>query len=277
MGLLRSIKSIFVKTDNNTRIDEITNLLLASDVSYATTRYIVEKIKNSNNIDNDLQKIVGGILSTAEVDLHITSKPFVVFMYGVNGSGKTTTIVKLVNMFQKQGKKVVVAACDTFRSAAADQLSVSLNKLNCSVITAEKENADPASVAFNASKKAVEENYDVLIIDTAGRLHTNTNLMSELQKIHKVTIKNLPSAGYVNIAIVDSTIGQNSLIQIQKFNEVIPISGVIITKLDTSSKGGALLSIIHEMKKKVYFVCYGRGFDEIKKFEAEAFTKDFID
>lgn len=278
MGLLSNIKSLFIKdVIDDSAIQQLKELLLMHDVSYETTEYLVKKISKSKNPTEDLQKELLKILQIAETNFQCNSKPFVIFMYGVNGSGKTTTIVKLCNMLQKQDKKVLVAACDTFRAAASEQLSHSLQKINCPVIVQEKDKTDPASIAFIASKKTIEENFDVLIVDTAGRLHTNSNLMDELAKIHRVVLKNLPNAQYTNIAIMDSTIGQNSITQIKGFDAIIPISGVIVTKLDTSAKGGAMISIIHEMKKKIYFTCFGSDISNISPFNAEKFTNSFLE
>ncbi|MFT4967029.1 MAG: fused signal recognition particle receptor [Candidatus Deianiraeaceae bacterium] len=277
MGLLSGIKSLFAHKVDSNKVASLKELLLVSDVSYTTTEYLINKVHKSNNIADDLQKELKKILIQAEVKFECKSKPFVIFMYGINGSGKTTTILKIANLLQNQGKKVLVAACDTFRAAAANQLSQILNTIACECVCAETEKSDPASVAFIASKKVIEENYDVLIVDTAGRLHTNTNLMAELAKIHKVTLKNLPNAEHLNIVIMDATIGQNSLIQVQKFNEVVPISGAIITKLDTLAKGGAIVSVIHEMKTKVYFTCHGSKANAIKVFEAETFIEQFLE
>ena len=278
MSLLKSVKSLFTTKEVNPELlHSFRELLLMSDVSYNVTEFLVNKVQKSKNITEDLQVEIVKILQKAEAKFEVKTTPFVIFMYGVNGSGKTTTIAKLVNILQSQGKKVLVAACDTFRAAAAEQLSFELSKINCKVVVAENEKAQPSSVAFVASKKVVDDNYDVLIVDTAGRLHTNTNLMAELEKIHKTTIKNLPNAEFLNIAIMDATIGQNSIVQIQQFNSIIPISGVIITKMDTSAKGGAVISVIHEMQKKVYFICKGTGLADIIPFNAKAFAKEFLE
>lgn len=277
MSLFKSVKSLFIKQEVNSELlHSLRELLLMSDVSYNVTEHLINKIQKSKDITAELQTEIVKILKKAETTFEVKTTPFVIFMYGVNGSGKTTTITKLVNILQKQNKKVLVAACDTFRAAAAEQLSHELAKINCEVVVAQNEKAQPSSVAFVASKKVVEENYDVLIVDTAGRLHTNTNLMAELEKIHKTTLKNLPNAEFLNIAIMDATIGQNSIMQIQQFNSVVPISGVIITKMDTSAKGGAILSVIHEMQKKVYFICKGRALEDISPFNAENFAKEFL-
>ena len=278
MGLFKSVKSLFTKENDPNTLNNLKELLITYDVSYHTASFLIEKIKKSKNIDYDLKEEIEKILKQAEIPFECKSKPFVIFMYGINGSGKTTTIVKLANLLQNQGKKVLVAGCDTFRSAAADQLEIALSEISCPII---RNNSDqpiePASVAFNACKKVVEENFDILIIDTAGRLHTNTNLMAELQKIHKITLKNLPNCEYFNIAIMDATIGQNSIKQITKFNDSIPISGVIITKLDTSAKGGTLVSVIHEMKQKVFFECFGSKKEDIKPFSSKDFVKTFLE
>ncbi len=277
MGLLKSIKSLFKKEVDLEKSASLKDLLLTYDVSYSVATFLIDKVKKSKEIDVDLQKEINKILKNAQSPFECNSKPFVIFMYGINGSGKTTTILKLANILQNQGKKVLVAACDTFRSAAADQLETALSEISCPVIRGESEKTEPAALAFNACKRTLEENFDVLIIDTAGRLHTNANLMAELAKIHKITLKNLPDCKHLNIAIMDATIGQNSISQIAKFDEIIPISGVIITKLDTSAKGGALISVIHEMKKKVYFTCFGSKKEDIKPFNAEEFSQDFLE
>jgi fused signal recognition particle receptor len=277
MKLFGNIKSFFLKNEDQAQnINEVQNLLIMNDMSYITASHIAKKVSSNKSTAETLTKTILEIAKNAEVQLQYKTTQMVVFVMGINGSGKTTTIVKLANIMQKQGKKVLVAACDTFRSAASDQLATALSKINCPVQIAQHDKADPSSVAFVASKRTIEESFDVLIIDTAGRLHTNTNLVLELAKIHSVTKKNLPNAHFINIAIMDATIGQNSISQIQKFDSVVPISGVIITKMDTSAKGGALISIIHEMQKKVYFVCNGNGIDAIAKFNAEQFTQDFL-
>lgn len=277
MGLFKSVKLLFRKEIDFEKSASLKDLLLTYDVSYNTTTFLIDKVKKSKEIDSDLQKEIFKILKDAQAPFECNTKPFVIFMYGINGSGKTTTILKLANILQNKGKKVLVAACDTFRSAAADQLQTALLEISCPVIRGDSEKTEPAALAFNACKKTLEENFDVLIIDTAGRLHTNANLMAELAKIHKITLKNLPNSQHLNIAIMDATIGQNSISQIAKFNEIIPISGVIITKLDTSAKGGSLISVIHEMKKKVYFTCFGSKKDDIKPFNAEEFAKEFLE
>ena len=277
MSLFKSVKSLFKKEIDVEKSASLKNLLLTNDVSYNTTTFLIDKVKKSKEIDFDLQKEIFKILKDAQAPFECNTKPFVIFMYGINGSGKTTTILKLANILQNQGKKVLVAACDTFRSAAADQLETALLEISCPVIRSDSEKTEPAALAFNACKKTLEEDFDVLIIDTAGRLHTNTNLMAELAKIHKITLKNLPHSQHLNIAIMDATIGQNSISQIAKFNEIIPISGVIITKLDTSAKGGSLISVIQEMKKKVYFTCFGSKKEDIKPFNAEDFAKEFLE
>ncbi len=281
MGLLKSVKSLFKKEVDKEKLENLKELLLTYDVSYTTATFLIEKIKKSKEITTDLQREIEKILKEAETQFEFKStqvgKPFVIFMYGVNGSGKTTTILKLANLLQKQGQKVLVAACDTFRSAAADQLQTALSEIACPIIRTDSDKTEPAALAFNACRRTIDENFDVLIIDTAGRLHTNTNLMAELVKIHKVTLKSLPESEYANIAIMDATIGQNSISQITKFDEIIPISGVIITKLDTSAKGGALISVIHEMKKKVYFTCFGSKKEDIKQFNSSQFVKEFLE
>lgn len=276
MSLFDNIKSFFAKEKREENVNAIQNMLILNDISYGTASFIASKAAKSKDSQSSIREIITGIVKNAEAKIEYKTKPFVIFIFGINGSGKTTTIVKLANMLQKEGKKVLVAACDTFRSAASEQLSTALAKIDCPVQKAENEKADPSSIAFLASKRTVSEDFDILIVDTAGRLHTNTNLVSELVKIHTVTTKNLPNAGFVNIAIMDATIGQNSLLQIQKFNAALPISGIIITKLDTSAKGGALISVIHEMQKKVFFVCNGTGVEDIKPFDADSFTKEFI-
>ena len=277
MKLLSGIKALFVKGEKYEQsANDVQNMLVMNDISYSTASHIAKKVASKKDVGAALQEAIVEIMKNAEINFEYKTNPMVVFVMGINGSGKTTTIVKLANMMQNQGKKVLVAACDTFRSAASDQLATALAKINCPVQEAQNAKADPSSVAFVAGKKVIDEGFDVLIIDTAGRLHTNTNLVLELAKIHSVAMKNLPNAHFVNIAIMDATIGQNSITQIQKFNSVLPISGVIITKLDTSAKGGALVSVIYEMQKKVYFVCNGNGINDIEIFNAEKFTKEFL-
>ena len=199
-------------------------------------------------------------------DIIFKDVPTVLLVVGVNGVGKTTSIAKLANRYVKMNKKVMLAAADTFRAGAIEQLKEWGNRLNIEVITGAV-NSDPASVAYTAAKKAKENNIDLLIVDTAGRLQTKTNLMNELSKISRVISKEIPNAPHETFLILDATTGQNGVIQAKAFNEATKITGAVITKMDGTSKGGILLAIRHELNIPVRFMGLGETLDDLKEFD----------
>ena len=212
------------------------------------------------------------ILDKVPNGLELKTKPAVILVVGVNGVGKTTSIGKIANNLRKQGKKVVVAAADTFRAAAVEQLEIWAKRADVDIVK-RNEGSDPASVVYDAIKITKEKNADVLICDTAGRLHTKKYLMDELLKIGKVIEKELPDAEKETLMVIDSTTGQNAIIQVKAFKEVVPITGLILTKLDGTAKGGVVIGIVNENSIPVKFVGVGEKIDDMEVFN----SKDFVD
>ena len=208
--------------------------------------------------------------------MKLETKPSVILVVGVNGAGKTTSIGKMAANFKKEGKKVLVAAADTFRAAAIEQLEVWVDRAGVDILK-RPEGSDPASVVFDASKKAKEENYDILIVDTAGRLHTKKNLMDELNKIQRIIDKELADCSQEILIVLDGTTGQNALIQAKEFSEVTKITGIVLTKLDGTAKGGVVIGICNELKIPVKYIGVGEKIDDLQKFSSEDFIKAILD
>lgn len=250
---------------------ELETVLLSSDVGPETTQYILSRV-NPENPEDSLKKILVQILEPCAKPLPIPTKPMVILVVGVNGSGKTTTIGKLAHYFQKQDKKVILAAGDTFRAAAIEQLQTWGNR-NQTTVIAQAHGADSAAVIFDACQAAKARDFDILLADTAGRLHTQLHLMDELKKIKRVLAKVDASAPHETLLVLDSTIGQNALKQIEEFNQAIGLTGLIVTKLDGTAKGGVLFTIAHRYQLPVRFIGVGEGIEDLKPFNAEEFTE----
>ena len=262
-------------------LDELEELLIGSDVGVKATEEIIndirhlareKRLKQSDEVLSLLQDEITRILGETKIwqppDVH----PLVILVAGVNGTGKTTTIGKLAYIFKQDGKSVLLAGCDTFRTAANEQLDIWAERAGADIVKG-IEGADPASVAFDAMNKAISKGYDVLIIDTAGRLHTKKNLMEELRKLSRVVSKRLPGAPQERWLVLDATIGQNGIRQAKMFDEAIDITGIILAKLDSSSKGGVVIAIKKELNIPVLFVGTGEKIENIAPFSAD----DFID
>lgn len=258
--------------------EELENLLITADIGYKTTEEIIVELKKRNiksidELKSNLIDLVGSVLKRYEGKINITSPlPFCILIVGVNGVGKTTTIAKLGNFFKKEGKKVVFGAGDTFRAAAIEQLEVWGNRLNIDVVK-QKEGADPAAVAYDSLKYAQSQNADVLIIDTAGRLHTKTNLMEELRKIKRVISRENSAYPQETLLILDATVGQNAISQTKTFKELIDISGIVMTKLDGTAKGGILINISREFNIPIKFIGTGEKIDDLEYFNAVEFAE----
>ena len=207
--------------------------------------------------------------------LDLSTKPSVIMVIGVNGAGKTTTIGKLCHQLKSEGKKVIVAAADTFRAAAIDQLQVWGERTGCPVI-AHQEGSDPAAVAYDAVKAAVARKVDVLLIDTAGRLQTKANLMEELKKINRVIDREIPGAPHETLLVLDASSGQNAISQAQLFTKAAPISGIVLTKLDGTAKGGVVIGIKSELSMPVKWIGVGEGIDDLRPFVAKDFAKALL-
>ena len=272
--------SNFRKVDEEL-LEELEEILIMSDIGVETATEIIsklreriklEKITEEQGVKKALKEEMQKILDKVPNGLELKTKPAVILVVGVNGVGKTTSIGKIANNLKKQGKKVVVAAADTFRAAAVEQLEIWANRAGVDIVK-RKEGSDPASVVFDAIKITKEKNADVLICDTAGRLHTKKYLMDELLKIGKVIEKELPEAEKETLMVIDSTTGQNAIIQVKAFKEVVPITGLILTKLDGTAKGGVVIGIVNENSIPVKFVGVGEKIDDMEVFN----SKDFVD
>ena len=275
-----NVFSNFRKVDEDL-LEELEETLIMSDIGMETSVEIIErlrqKIKKENikeveEVKNALRLIMQDILEVNDKALKLNTKPSVILVIGVNGVGKTTSIGKIANNLKKNGKKVLMAAADTFRAAAVEQLEIWANRVGCDIVKKE-EGADPASVVFDAIKQAKEQNTDVLICDTAGRLHNKKYLMDELYKIQKVIDKELPDADKEVLLVIDATTGQNAISQVKAFKEVAPITGLVLTKLDGTAKGGVVIGIVNENKIPVKFIGVGETIDDMEVFN----SKEFVD
>lgn len=257
--------------------EELEEAMLTADMGVTATEQILdefkdevyrEKITDTEKAKNLLKRIM---VDSISYDIPDYDYPLVILLAGVNGVGKTTAIGKLANYFKSTGKSVVVAAADTFRAAASDQLEVWADRANVRIIK-HKEGSDPASVVFDAISSAKARGDDVILVDTAGRLHNKKNLMDELKKIHKVIIRELPNADYRSYIVLDATTGQNALSQVEIFSEAIDIDGIILTKLDGTAKGGVVMAISAEQEIPVVFVGVGEKIDDLLPFDPEEFV-----
>jgi len=262
--------------------DEIEEAVILADAGIETAELLMSslkerwkrgQVKTSEDVKKvmreEIEKMLSGIEAPAATN---GSKPFVILCIGVNGVGKTTTIAKIANIYTSAGKKVLLGACDTFRAAAIEQLQVWADRLHIDVVK-HAEGSDPAAVAFDATKAAKARGIDILILDTAGRLHTKTNLMEEMKKVKRVVVKELEGATHETLLVVDATNGQNAIAQAKTFNEALSITGIVITKLDGTAKGGFLLPIAHSLKIPVRFIGVGEKIDDLIPFSAKDFSK----
>lgn len=280
---INDVFSAFRKVDEDL-LEELEEILIMSDIGFETANNIItklrerikkEKISDAEEIKKALKEEMKAILDETDNSLKLETKPSVVLVVGVNGVGKTTSIGKIANKFRKEGKKVILAAADTFRAAAVEQLEIWANRANVDIVKKE-EGADPASVVFDAIKKTREENADILICDTAGRLHNKKYLMDELLKIKKVIDKELPGSSKEILLVLDATTGQNAIEQVKAFKEVADITGLVLTKLDGTAKGGVVLGIVNENKIPVKFVGVGEKIDDMEVFNSEDFINAII-
>ena len=266
-------------------LEELEEALILSDVGFETTNKIIKelrdriktnKIEEAVEVKEALSEIISNILSENDSSLKLTTNPSVILVVGVNGAGKTTSIGKLASNFKAAGKKVLVAAADTFRAAAIEQLEEWTNRAGVDILK-RPEGADPASVAFDASRKAKVDGYDIVIIDTSGRLHTKKNLMEELGKIQRTIRKELPDADQEVLIVLDGTSGQNAVIQAKEFSKVTEMTGIILTKLDGTAKGGVVISICSELNIPVKFIGVGEKIDDLQTFDSKDFAKALLE
>lgn len=265
-------------------LDELEEVLIMSDIGMDTSIKIIsnlrekikkEKIQDEEEVKQALREEMQKILDGADKKLHLNTKPSVILVVGVNGVGKTTSIGKMANRLAKDGKKVVVAAADTFRAAAVEQLEIWAKRAGADIVKRD-EGVDPASVVFDAIKKTRENGADVLIVDTAGRLHNKKYLMDELNKIQKVINKEMPEADKEVLLVIDGTTGQNAISQVKAFKQETDITGIVLTKLDGTAKGGVVIGIVEENKIPVKFIGVGEQIDDMEIFNSEDFVKAII-
>ena len=277
---LDGVFGAFKKIDDDL-YDELEEALIMADIGARASFEIVEELRervkqkhitDAEGAKDELKAIICEILAGGDNKLHLDTKPTVILVIGVNGVGKTTTIGKLASKLKKEGKSVILAAADTFRAAAADQLQIWAERNDVSLIRL-SEGADPAAVIFDACNAAKSRGADVCICDTAGRLHNKKNLMDELGKIYRVIERELPSASKETLLVLDATTGQNAVNQAEEFNKVAKISGIVLTKLDGTAKGGIVVNIAKMLSVPVKFIGVGEGIDDLQEFDAQAFAK----
>ena len=288
MGLFDKIKKLnifsgFFSVDEDF-FEELEENLILSDMGMDTTLEAVEtlrermkanKIKEAEEVKACLREILVEMLDVGSTALDLTDKPAVILMIGVNGVGKTTTIGKLANLLKNQGNRVLLAAGDTFRAAAADQMAIWADRAKVDLVRHE-EGSDPAAVVFDAMNAARARKTDVVLVDTAGRLHNKQNLMNELNKIRRVIDREGTASSKEVLLVLDATTGQNGLIQAKQFGESAGITGIVLTKLDGTAKGGVVLAIAKEMGVPVKFVGLGEGIDDLQPFDAVAFAEALV-
>lgn len=281
------ISNVFANNkDIDKVIDELEETLILSDVGINTSVKICDNLrqelkkqvdKSESAIKELLKKEMEKILLSSSEDSNSYSldEKQVILIVGVNGVGKTTSIGKIANLYKKQGKKVLLAAADTFRAGAVEQLEIWAKRTNCDICSG-KEGQDPASVVFDAATKFKNEDYDILICDTAGRLHNKTNLMNELEKINRIIDKNLEGIKKEVLIVLDSTTGQNGAIQVKSFYEKTSLNGIILTKLDSTAKGGVVFSIVSELNLPIKYIGIGEQIDDIEIFNPKEFVEAII-
>ncbi len=277
MGGIESVMRSFVKIDEDF-LEELEEILITSDVGVGASEEIIDelrerirddRIKTRDDTMAALREIISGMIGESE-PLHLDTKPSVILVIGVNGAGKTTSVGKISARLKAEGKRVVVAAADTFRAAAIDQLAVWCDRAGVELVK-QSEGSDPAAVVYDAANYARAKGADVLIVDTAGRLHNKKNLMNELAKINRVIDRELPGASRENLLVLDATTGQNAIIQAKEFGEAANITGLVLNKLDGTAKGGIVLSIRRELGLPVKFIGVGEKIDDMQPFDAEEF------
>ena len=282
-GQINRVFSSFKKVDEEF-LEELEEALIMSDIGMNTSLKIIDNlrkqvkkqnVKDEEEVKNLLREEMKQILDEVDNSLHLQTKPSVILVVGVNGVGKTTSIGKIANRLAKDGKKVVVAAADTFRAAAVEQLEIWAKRAGADIVKRD-EGSDPASVVYDAIKITKENDADVLIVDTAGRLHNKKYLMDELNKIQKVINKEMPDASKEVLLVIDGTTGQNAISQVNAFKQEADITGLVLTKLDGTAKGGVVIGIVEENKLPVKFIGIGEQIDDMEVFNSDEFVKAII-
>ena len=282
-NLSTKLRVLFSKNKlGNEFYEELEEILISADVSYATAQEIVsrikkqamdEKLKDENYVIELLRKAMVDILEESEVEP--PAYPCVIMLVGVNGVGKTTTVGKLAHYFLSQGKTVTVAAADTFRAAASEQLSIWADRAKVRIVKHE-EGSDPSAVIFDAVSSAKAKKTDVVIVDTAGRLHVKDNLMNELRKMDRVVTREYPEADFLKLLVLDATTGQNAVNQARVFDEAVELDGLVLTKLDGTAKGGFVFSLASELSLPVIFAGVGEKMDDLEFFDSKSFVEAIL-
>jgi len=262
---------------NSDSLEEIEELLILSDMGSETAEEVIEALKDRIDKGKEPIEVLKEVLvEILDIPFEVPqARPYVVSVVGVNGTGKTTTIGKLSKLYSSNGNKVVLAACDTFRAAAVEQLRIWSERANVDFIS-QGQGADSAAVAFDAVRHAVSKGKDVVIVDTAGRLHTRSNLMEELKKVHRVIGKASPGAPNEVLLVIDATTGQNGLVQAKKFKEAVDVTGIVLTKLDGTAKGGIIFAIVKELGIPVRYIGVGEKEDDLKPFDSREFVNALL-
>lgn len=282
-ALINKLNAVFRGGDINADFyEDLEFALINSDMGSKTSLEVIEKLKDRIREKNIIKQEVAreelkDILKEALSDCQTKEfeYPLIITIVGVNGVGKTTTIGKLANYFKQKGKSVTLVAADTFRAAATEQLTEWAKKVDVKIVK-HQEGADPSAVVYDGIASAKAKKTDVLIVDTAGRLHTKVNLMEELKKIFRIEDREYPEAMKLNLIVLDATIGQNSLVQVNAFKDAIGIDGIVLTKLDGTSRGGIIFPIINEINTPVYFVGVGEGVNDLEEFDPKAFVDGIL-
>ena len=278
MGQIDNVLKAFVKIDEDA-LEELEEALICADVGVAASEEIIEmlrerikddRLKSRDDTEIAIREIISDMIGEGE-PLNLSTTPSVILVIGVNGAGKTTSIGKISNRLRQEGKKVVVAAADTFRAAAIDQLAEWCRRADVELVK-QTEGSDPAAVVYDAANFARNRGADVLIVDTAGRLHNKKNLMNELAKINRVIDRELPGAARENLLVLDATTGQNAILQAKEFKNAAEITGLVLNKLDGTAKGGIVLSIRKELGIPVKFIGVGEKIDDMQEFDAKEFA-----
>ena len=278
-NLFKKIKYVFTKTELDDEFyDELEQTLISSDMGVETSEDIIEEFKSTTkerlikDEESALKVLREILINKLDGEEYKFNYPLIITVIGVNGVGKTTSIAKMAKFFDRQKKSVMLAAGDTFRAAATEQLNMWADRLKCKIVK-QGEGADSASVVFDAIQSMKAKKIDVLLVDTAGRLHTKTNLMKELEKINNISHREYPEAQHINLIVLDASIGQNSIAQVK---DSVQIDGIILTKLDGTSKGGVVYPIINDLNVPIVFTCFGETADDIEKFDVKSFVDKIL-
>ncbi|MBI5237827.1 MAG: signal recognition particle-docking protein FtsY [Deltaproteobacteria bacterium] len=280
-AIMGSVEAAFAGTSREELLEVLEESLIAADAGVTASAEIVDSLRGAvasrdiERLKTGLKDSIYSVLSNVERPLDVNTRPFVIMVVGVNGVGKTTTIGKLAARYTSSGKSVIIGAGDTFRAAAIEQLELWGQRAGCPVIR-HAQGGDPGAVAYDAVKAAKARGTDIVILDTAGRLHTKVNLMEELKKVQRVVSKEVPGGPHENLLVLDGSTGQNALNQARIFNEAIGVTGIALTKLDGTAKGGIIVAIARELKLPIRCIGVGEGIDDLKDFSARDFVEALI-